>query len=133
MKKSRLADRLLLLAAALLLVLLAFLTLWLISAFRQNSRTAADFDLTAAISNRNTEEDIATCLLPEFAGISVDGERLGLVGSENAMRELTRTLLQALYDNGRLRSRRYCFLDLAPGRDLPRHGIDCLYKSCKDI
>ncbi|MBQ3860865.1 MAG: hypothetical protein II779_10070 [Clostridia bacterium] len=96
MKKSRLADRLLLLAAALLLVLLAFLTLWLISAFRQNSRTAADFDLTAAISNRNTEEDIATCLLPEFAGISVDGERLGLVGSENAMRELTRTLAPLL-------------------------------------
>ena len=38
-------------------------------------------------------------------------------------------LLQALYANGRLQSRRYCFLDFKPGEYFSSTMYDCLYKS----
>ena len=45
-------------------------------------------------------------------------------------REIYRLLLRALYSNGRLRSKRYCFLDFTPGDSFSRASYDCLYKSC---
>ena len=38
-------------------------------------------------------------------------------------------LLRALYENGRLQSRRYNFLDIKPGADFSEATYDCLYKS----
>lgn len=43
---------------------------------------------------------------------------------------LSRTLLQALFDNHRLQSRRYCFVDFKPGQDFSKLVYDVLYKSC---
>ena len=43
---------------------------------------------------------------------------------------LYRVLLQALYSNGRIHSRRYCFVDIKPSQDLPRSVYDCMYRSC---
>ena len=43
---------------------------------------------------------------------------------------MCRLLLQALYSNGRLRSKRYCFLDFRPGDSFSKTIFDCLYKSC---
>ncbi len=40
-----------------------------------------------------------------------------------------RLLLQALYMNGRLHSKRYSFLDLKPGENFSMTVYDCLYKS----
>ena len=45
-------------------------------------------------------------------------------------KELSRTLLQALYDNGRIKSRRYCYIDFKPGQDFSNSIYDALYKSC---
>lgn len=38
-------------------------------------------------------------------------------------------LLRALYENGRLRSRRYTFVDFTPGEDISKSAYDCLYRS----
>ena len=43
---------------------------------------------------------------------------------------LSRTLLQALFDNHRLQSRRYCFVDFKPGQNFSKLVYDVLYKSC---
>lgn len=43
---------------------------------------------------------------------------------------LSRTLLQALFDNHRLQSRRYCFVDFKPGQDFSKLVYDVIYKSC---
>lgn len=43
---------------------------------------------------------------------------------------LSRTLLQALFDNHRLQSRRYCFVDFKPRQDFSKLVYDVLYKSC---
>ena len=43
---------------------------------------------------------------------------------------LSRTLLQALFDNNRLQGRRYCFIDFKPGQDFSKYIYDGLYKSC---
>ncbi len=40
------------------------------------------------------------------------------------------SLLQALYSNNRLCSKRYCFLELKPGDNLSHTFYDCLYKIC---
>lgn len=40
-----------------------------------------------------------------------------------------RILLQALYANNRLHSKRYCFLDFRPGESFSSMIYDCLYKS----
>ena len=41
------------------------------------------------------------------------------------------TLLRALYENGRLHSRRYAYLDIeSGGGDFSKSSFDCLYKSC---
>ncbi len=45
-------------------------------------------------------------------------------------REVSKILLQALYANNRLRSRRYCFLDLRPGEEFSLMFYDTLYKVC---
>ena len=45
-------------------------------------------------------------------------------------KEMYRLLIQALHYNGRLRSKRYCFLDVAPDEGLPESNYDCLYNSC---
>ncbi len=46
-------------------------------------------------------------------------------------REMYRLLLSALYENGRLRSRRYCYLDLMPGDRFSLQDFDRLYQSMK--
>lgn len=43
---------------------------------------------------------------------------------------MSRILLQALYARNRIRSKRYCFLELRPGENLSSTVYDCLYKSC---
>ena len=40
-----------------------------------------------------------------------------------------RALLQALYANNRIISKRYCFLNIRPGENFSRAVYDCLYKS----
>lgn len=40
------------------------------------------------------------------------------------------TVLHALFDNKRLQSRRYCFIDFKPGQDFSKLAYDVLYKSC---
>lgn len=45
-------------------------------------------------------------------------------------KEMYRLLLQALYANKRLRSKRYCFLDVLPGENFSKMVYECLYKSC---
>ena len=47
-------------------------------------------------------------------------------------KSLYRTLLQALYDNNRIKSRRYCFLDFKPGQSFARIVYDAIYKSCTE-
>lgn len=42
---------------------------------------------------------------------------------------MCRILLQALYANNRLHSKRYCFLDFSPGESFSCMIYDCLYKS----
>lgn len=44
--------------------------------------------------------------------------------------KLERILLQALYDNGRLKSRRYCFIDIKPAQNISRFLFDTIYRSC---
>ena len=55
-----------------------------------------------------------------------------LVETDNndARVKFTNTLVQALYDNGRLRSKRYCCIDIKPTQDISRFLFDELYKSC---
>lgn len=45
-------------------------------------------------------------------------------------RETYRLLLQALYANGRLSSRRYCYLDFRPGEGFSVMAYDTLYRVC---
>ena len=45
-------------------------------------------------------------------------------------KDLTNTLLQALYENHRLQSRRYCTVEFNPGQSFSRVIYDSLYKSC---
>ena len=45
-------------------------------------------------------------------------------------REASKLLLQALYANGRLKSRRYCFLNFHPGEDFSMMAYDSLYHVC---
>ena len=45
-------------------------------------------------------------------------------------REAYKTLLQALYANNRLNSKRYCFLDFKPGESFSVMAYDALYKIC---
>ena len=45
---------------------------------------------------------------------------------------LYRTLLQGLYENGRLRSRRYCFIEFKPGERVNKKEYSALYQSCVD-
>lgn len=49
---------------------------------------------------------------------------------QDVRRALSRTLLQALYDNQRLQSRRYCFIDFKPGQNFSKLLYHILYKSC---
>ena len=44
-------------------------------------------------------------------------------------KSMYRLLLQALYSNGRLRSKRYSYLDFKPGDNFSSAVYDCLYKS----
>ena len=45
--------------------------------------------------------------------------------------KLCETLISALYDNGRLNSKRFCFIDLVYGRQFQEMSLDVLYKSCE--
>ncbi|MGI6264203.1 MAG: AAA family ATPase [Acutalibacteraceae bacterium] len=51
-------------------------------------------------------------------------------GNREIRKVLTRTLLQALYDNRRMKNRRYCFVDIKPGQEFESSVYDALYKSC---
>ncbi len=46
-----------------------------------------------------------------------------------ARKTISRTLLSALFANGRIQSRRYIYLDIVPGERRNRAAYDCLYKS----
>ncbi len=46
-------------------------------------------------------------------------------------RELYRILLTALYENGRIRNRRYSYIDFRPGKNFSRKAFDCLYRTCE--
>lgn len=48
----------------------------------------------------------------------------------NTRREASKLLLQALYINGRVSSRRYCFLNFRPGEDFSMMTYDSLYRIC---
>ena len=97
MMKGKRAERLLLLLIAALLVLLAGLTLALIAAFRENAALPPDFDLSAVTADRSgAATDISGCLLPEFAGLTVNGAGYAVIGSENAMRELCGLIYPAI-------------------------------------
>ena len=50
--------------------------------------------------------------------------------STDTRREMSRILLRALYANGRLQSRRYCFVDFRPGERFSKDAYDLLYHSC---
>ena len=51
-------------------------------------------------------------------------------GSKNVAADLSETLLRALYQSRRLRCRRYCTIDVVPGRDLSKRCLNALYKCC---
>ena len=53
-------------------------------------------------------------------------------GDRETRKRLYGTLIQALYDCKRVKSRRYCFLDFKPGCDFSQMAFDNLYKSCID-
>ena len=97
MKKGRGADRLLLFLIAALLILMIGLTLALIAAFRKSANLPPDFDFSAVTADRSgAATDISGCLLPEFAGLTVNGAGYAVIGAENAMRELCGLIYPAL-------------------------------------
>lgn len=97
MKKSKPWEWIPLILTAVLLVLLVFLTVSLIEAFRHNSARAPEFDLTAVTADRSgAATDISSCLLPEFAGVTADGSRYAIVGSANTMRDFCTLVYPAL-------------------------------------
>jgi AAA+ superfamily predicted ATPase len=79
-------------------------------------------------------------MLPEmeriYAGTSakmVQGHPVHyILQTDNAdtRREAGKLLLQALYANGRLRSKRYCFLNFYPGQDFSQMAFESLYQVC---
>lgn len=50
--------------------------------------------------------------------------------SRDTRNGMYRALLRALYANGRLQSKRYCFVDFRPGENISRIAYDSLYRSC---
>lgn len=50
--------------------------------------------------------------------------------SNETRKEMYKILLRALYANGRLQSRRYCFVDFRPGERVSRDAYGNLYHSC---
>jgi len=52
--------------------------------------------------------------------------------SADVRRELPRVLLSALYANGRLAGRRYCFTDVKAGSNFSFSVFESLYKSCRE-
>lgn len=81
-------------------------------------------------------------LLPELDRIYAGRGKAGAIGhpvhyiiqtDDAGIREdMERLLLQALYANRRVRSRRYWFLELRPGENFSRTLHDCLYRSSFD-
>ncbi len=79
-------------------------------------------------------------LLPELDRIYADNRVSRTAGhpvhyilqtdDRDIRRQAYRTLLQALYEKKRLRSRRYCFLDFMPGKDFSVAAYESLYKMC---
>lgn len=53
-------------------------------------------------------------------------------GDRETRKKLYRTLLQALYNCKRVKSRRYCFIDFRPGQHFSHTAYDILYKNCID-
>lgn len=49
---------------------------------------------------------------------------------EETRKELSRVLLQALYCNGRLNSRRCSYIEIKPSQSVSRSLLDIIYKSC---
>lgn len=82
---------------------------------------------------------IKETFLPELDRIYVGKKALSAKGHPvhymiqtddiDTRKETCRLLLQALYENGRLQNKRYCFLDFLPGRDFSYKTYDQLYKS----
>ena len=79
--------------------------------------------------------------LPELERIWQGGAKLRMSGhpvhymvladDNNVRKGVYRTLLQALFANGRIQNRRYCFLDFRPGDDFSLTVYDALYRSCE--
>ncbi len=86
------------------------------------------------------EFSVCSLLIPELDRIYEGGPGSFVMGhsvhymiqsDDNSIQKVMyHLLLPALYSNKRLRSRRYCFLDLKPGENFSRASFNCLYKSC---
>ncbi len=86
MKKGHFTEILLFALVAALSVLLIVLTVLTIGAVRNSGSTSESFDLDRLTAEKTeSSSDLISALLPEFIGITDDGERLGLSGSENIM------------------------------------------------
>lgn len=51
--------------------------------------------------------------------------------NRNSQKEICQVLLEALYANGRIQSRRICCVDFDPSDRTPDYSYDALYKSCE--
>ena len=77
--------------------------------------------------------------IPELNRIYAGGAKQNAIGhpfhymiqtdDRETRKGMCRILLQALYANNRLHSKRYCFLDFSPGESFSCMIYDCLYKS----
>jgi len=89
---------------------------------------------------KDTERFLAKdSLIPELDRIYAEGPKTNAKGhpvhyivqtdERETRKGMYKLLLQALYENGRLRNRRYCFIDFSPDDRFSRIVYDDLYKS----
>ena len=102
-----------------------------------------DCDCERSMLYKNAEKMLATqTLVPELDRIYAGKTNAKVFGhpvhyfveadNRETRKSLYRTLLQGLYNNGRLRNLRYCFVDFGPYEEVRRNTYDELYRSCID-
>lgn len=102
-----------------------------------------DPDCGMSILYKNAEKMLATqTLVPELDRIYAGKTNAKVFGhpvhyfveadNRETRKSLYKTLLQGLYNIGRLRNLRYCFVDFGPGAEVRRNTYDELYQSCID-
>lgn len=78
-------------------------------------------------------------LIPELDRIYTESSRKGyghpvhyllMTDNRDTRKTVYRTLISALYNNKRIKNRRYCFVDYSETSDMPGTKFDALYKSC---